>query len=105
MVGSNQVTQLPAGVGAGLLPRGGTYLTYVVSCLWSSLVAWLLPILLVTPLLGSSLLHPDGAPGGHLLDLLDPPPGGQRNGLRCGVVSVAIGLPPLGPGSAILGLC
>ena len=61
----------------------GTYLGSI--CLWSSLVAWLLPILLVTPLLGSSLLHPGGAPGGHLLDLLDLPPGSQRNGLRCGV--------------------
>ena len=77
MAQSNHRTQLPVRVTAGLLPTWGTYLG--PPCL--GLVAGLLPILVVTPLLGSSLLHPGEAPGASLLDLPTLPLGFWRNGL------------------------
>jgi hypothetical protein len=79
VVRSNHLTQPPARLRAGLLSRRVTYLS--PACTWLGLGVGLLPIGIVTPLLGSSLLHPGGGPLGNLLDLLDLPAGSQRNGL------------------------
>jgi len=80
VVRCNHLTQLPARLRAGLFPKWGTYLS--PACTWLGLGVGLLPIGIVTPLLGSSLLHPGGGPRGNLLDL---PAGSQRNGLCLGV--------------------
>jgi hypothetical protein len=45
------------------VPIGGTYLTLTVTCLWLPLALVFLPIFLVKPIRGSSLLHPDRGPG------------------------------------------
>ena len=83
MVRCNHLTQLPARLRAGFLPMWGTYLG--PACTWLGLGVGLLPISKVTPLLGSSLLHPGGGPRENLLDLLHLPGGSQRNGLCLGV--------------------
>ena len=70
-------------------------------CLWLGQVAGLLPILVVTPLLGSSFLHPGGASG---VDLLDLPPGSLRNGLRWRVGERRIRSPTHGTWLRHLGL-
>ena len=67
-------------------------------CPWLGKVAGLLPILVVAPLLGSSLLLPGGA------SVVDLPPGSQRNGLCLGVGERRLRFPTHGTWLRHLGL-